>query len=94
MAQSKWYHCRCSGDGKSQGMGGYPAERCDFGQTLDALAVESSKLNSSFQRLNFVCWWGTALVKEMVKKMADSRMIWTGLWIEQAMGIDYAFWEI
>ena len=38
-------------------------------------------LNSSFQGLKFVWWWGMATMKEMVKKRADSGMTRIGLWI-------------
>ena len=32
-------------------------------------------------KLKFVWWWGTAPMKEMVKKGIGSRMTWIGLWI-------------
>ena len=45
------------------------------------LSLEFSGFNSSFQGLRFVWWWGTAPVKEMVKKEIDFRTTWTGLWM-------------
>ena len=50
--------------------------------TLDVLALESYGLSSSFQELKFVWWWGTAPMKEMMKKGRGSGMTSTGLGIE------------
>ena len=41
------------------------------------LTLEFSGLNSSSQGLKFVWWWGTAPMKELVKKGRDSGMTWT-----------------
>ena len=46
------------------------------------LAQEFFGLNSSFQGLKFVWWWGTDPVKEMIKKGKGSVTKWTGLWLE------------
>ena len=35
---------------------------------MGVLALEFSGLNSSFQGLNFVWWWGMVPMKEVVKK--------------------------
>ena len=51
------------------------------------VSLEFSGLNSSFQWLKFVWWWGTAPRKERMNKE-------TGLWITSGMDIDCAFWEI
>ena len=44
---------------------------------VDFGCVSSYGLNSSFQWLKFVWWWDTAKIKEVVKKLTDSRMTWT-----------------
>ena len=54
---------------------------------FDVLALETSGLNSNFQVLKFVWWWGMAPMKEIGKKVTDAGMTWTGLWIEKIMGI-------
>ena len=46
---------------------------------MGMLALEFSGLNSSFQGLNCVWWWGTVPMKEMVKKEIGFGMTWTGL---------------
>ena len=38
------------------------------------LASEFSGLNSSFQGLKFVGWWGTAPMKEMLKNDVDKSL--------------------
>ena len=45
------------------------------------LALELSGLNSGFQGLKCVWWWGVAPMKEMVMKEIRSGNIWIGLWI-------------
>ena len=35
-----------------------------------------------FSRVKFVCWWGTAPMKKLVKKGKGSGIPWTGLSIE------------
>ena len=55
---------------------------------MGVLALDFSGLNSSFQGLKFVWWWGTAPMRETVNKDR------TGLWITSGMDIDFAFWKI
>ena len=55
---------------------------------MGVLALEFFGLNSSFQGLKFVWWWGVVSVKEMVNKEMDRTRDSVG------MDIDYAFWEI
>ena len=59
---------RYSVDGKSKGRCGRPVELCvaHCGERL--LVIESCGLRSSSQGLKFVRWWGTASVKELMKK--------------------------
>ena len=43
------------------------------GRLLSVLALEFSGLNLSFLGLKFVWWYGSAEVREMLKKGTDSR---------------------
>ena len=77
MMWSKWHHCSCTGDGKSQGKCGIL-----LNDVWHSTVIKFPGLNSSFQGLKFVRWKGTAPVKEMLKKGTDSGTTWTGFWIE------------
>ena len=59
---------------------------------MGVLALEFSGLNSSFNGLRFMWWWGTAKMKEMVKNEIGTT--WTGLWVASGMDIDCEFWEV
>ena len=55
---------------------------------MGVLALEFSRLNSSFQGLKFVWWWGMAPMREMVKKEVGFGTTGTGPWIASGMNID------
>ena len=52
---------------------------------MGVLALEFSELNSSFEGLKFVWWWGTSPMK-MVKKEIGFGTTWAGI-----LDIDCAF---